>query len=189
MKTTSLFVELLVIGTGAMIALALVLTSMIQLDTHWLSSTLEDYSLLVALFAFSFIYLLGIVVDRLADMLFDARSQQIKATVYKADENILADKINIYHNATPLVEMINYGRSRMRICRGWILNLLFIIIAFDGYCLLNQSGDILSLIGINVLALAFLYLLYICWKNLTIKEYSKIRTISDLLPKTEDNMR
>jgi len=178
MKTTSLFVELLVIGTGTLIWIILLLNAL-GIDVLNSIKTYLEFELMLTSLALAIIYTLGIVTDRLADGLLSIPAKKIRSKIYPNRKEIIIDKVEIYNNATPLVDMIDYGRSRLRICRGWIFNLVFIQLS-GNWNLWKLSGKS-QLMIFNIFMIVLLVGLYYAWSNLAQKEYEKIKNISTAL--------
>ena len=138
MSTTNLFVELIVIGIGAM--LWLILLTLALFGFQWLQFKVE---ILVALVIplLSLIYLLGIIVDRIADSIFERIwSKQIRKTVYQESnqQNFYNDRRLVLSQQNPITERLLYAQSRTRICRGWSLNaavitLTYVILMFSQF--------------------------------------------------------
>ena len=74
-------------------------------------------------------YVLGIIVDRLADYLHSISSRQHwkSAPFASMAEYHDANKLIRYHSGQ-VWQHLEYTRSRMRICRGWSLNCLLLLI-------------------------------------------------------------
>ncbi|MGH2750778.1 MAG: hypothetical protein ACRDK3_07895 [Actinomycetota bacterium] len=129
MSTTSLFVELIVIGVGA--AGWLGLTILAVFGYKWVNvDSLGSLPLLVPLLSIT--YLLGIVVDRAADRMFDRQAQR---QLRRSFENRQAyEKARILAAAkSPLLDLMEYNRSRLRICRGWIVNCAALGISLNAF--------------------------------------------------------
>lgn len=170
MNVTALFVELLVIGMGTATWLALFLAAILgyRFDTNLLQ---ENPALIGTLTAI--VYVLGIVVDRLVRDLFmptleaKARSAvftadriaRIKAIAPDIDESNLSMEMEkfIRANSESLAHKIDYNRSRLRICRAWILHFALIGVGFTWWNYRVQlvdaatqvwllSGDVLLMI-------------------------------------------
>jgi hypothetical protein len=131
MATTPLFVEIIVIGVGAFTAVALIVTA--ALDAPWL--LLKDVTAFI--FAFPFLalsYVLGIIVDRLADYMHGVFSRQTWkckpfASIAEYHE---AHKLIRYHSG-PACQHLEYTRSRMRICRGWSVNCVLLLLGANAW--------------------------------------------------------
>jgi hypothetical protein len=130
MNTTNLFVELIVIGIGAAIWVFCFLATAFGYD--WINHGLFASTLGVG-FVIGVVYVLGIVTDRIADGLFEASvSKYYRRKIYSSDtERFYADRTLLLLQHSPCSELFEYGRSRMRICRGWALNSVLTTIAFN----------------------------------------------------------
>jgi hypothetical protein len=126
MATTALFVELIVTGVGAFTALALMLTATMGAP----DLLINDTTALIFAFPFlAFSYVLGIIVDRFSDYVYGLFSQRDRESQFAS--------VAEYHNAKRLIRYhsermwlhLEYTRSRLRICRGWSLNCVFLLIS------------------------------------------------------------
>ena len=176
MNTTSLFVELVVIGVGVLIWLLLLLVAFFGLPVMPPDNALL---LATALPVLALIYVLGIVWDRLADVVFNRLwGRQLRDRYYDDIGAYYDDRRTILMNAPALAELLEYGRSRLRICRGWALNALLIGLTLM-LVFMRQPDAAQPLSGLLLAAsLASLLLAlgaWLAWRNLTLSEYRKIR--------------
>ncbi len=139
MNTTAIFVELLLIGFGAACWLVLFLAGIVsaRLDAHSFEFTAPVVSVVVGV-----AYVLGIVVDRLMRGLFAGPIQRWAARRVFNDDNVrsilksaprvegrdFSMKLEKYIRARSeaLGNKIDYNRSRLRICRAWVVHFLLI---------------------------------------------------------------
>lgn len=134
-------------------------------------------------------YILGIVSDRVADSLFDKiwKARLVKQ-FYPQDGDDYDDRRYIYLRSERLAGLLEYGRSRLRICRGWTLNTLLILISLDLF-ILRQVTGLLNQLSIfafsNGLLLALSYGLWFSWKQLTLADYRKVKRQSAWLRSQE----
>jgi len=132
-STTSLFVELVVIGIGAAIWVTLVILAFFGYE--WVSID-KALSLPAAIPILSVVYVLGIVSDRIIDILFD----RLWGATLRLKE---FPDTAVYHQArrtaltgsNAMADIIEYSRSRLRICRGWSVHSLLIAIALVVFAL------------------------------------------------------
>ena len=170
MNVTALFVELLVVGIGTATWLALFLAAILKykFDTNLLQDNPALIGTLTAI-----VYVLGIVVDRLVRDLFmptletkarmavftPERIKHIKEIAPHIDERNLSMEIEKFIRAKSesLASKIDYNRSRLRICRAWVLHFVLIGIGFTWWNCRVQlvdaathvwllSGDVLFLL-------------------------------------------
>ncbi len=125
MTTTQLFAELLVIGIGVACWLSLLLAAAFGYRFDEGIPKL-DASLLVALAAVA--YVLGIVVDRIAYALLN----RMESKITKGADHLYAQEMERYIlvSSDALGKQTQYNRSRLRICRAWVVNALLIVLAF-----------------------------------------------------------
>jgi hypothetical protein len=155
MTTTSLYVELLVIGLQVLAWLVLLLVRVFHLGDEELTQAwgqLKDLGLVLVAGAFALAYMLGIIADKLCKLLFQVipvyeacckAATRIKCTslyksLYKSKEHDAMDETSIgmayayvsAHSDQPDAELL-YARSKVRILRASILNVpLILLLAF-----------------------------------------------------------
>ena len=133
MSTTTLYAELVVIGTGAAI-FVLVLFYCLTGDSSWFTrlgglSSLGSAAALIP--GLSIIYLLGVINTNVGYLLFKwpenwLRRQALSKSKHKYD----LIKNNVYISQHhELIEDFHFRRSKIRICRGWFINSLLILFA------------------------------------------------------------
>ena len=107
MSTTDLFVELIVIGIGAALWLSLLVFTVF--GTNWVSA--EAMSSLLALIPLAAtVYVLGIVVDRIADIVFNwLWDQRMRRKVYDDEETYFDDRRLIYTHSERMADLLEYG--------------------------------------------------------------------------------
>lgn len=157
MKTTVLFVELVVIGSGTLIWLVLLTTTLCGIH---LQDVLHKISLASLAPFLGVSYVLGIVFDRLAWSWFRKTEEKCRKTIldqYSTSEidDVEDDGIRVTSRAlSPLGEdwerhisissealrsNILYNRHRLRISRSWGPNFLLIAVASALACYENQT--------------------------------------------------
>jgi len=188
MNTTSLFVELIVIGAGVGIWLILLLVAVF--DFGWLTFSYPEL-LGSAIPALAVIYVFGIIWDRLADRLFELLwADPLRQSHFKKLENYYEARRIILTRSAALSELLEYGRSRLRICRGWTLNALMIGISLNilAWSRLAGSAEVwwLSLAG-STACLALAAGSWYAWWSLSKAEYRKIKEQSAYLKKDNED--
>lgn len=140
MNTTSLFVELLVVGVGGVIWLTVGAAAFV--DTPAVLANLptmrSELVLLMLGPLTALTYVLGIVLDRVADALSDLETARIDRASQRSKkpgsfyacsrDQAREAKTYIYQRADRLADLFEYGRSRLRICRGSTLNALLLLL-------------------------------------------------------------
>lgn len=145
MNTTVLYAELLVVGSGAAISILIFFYSFFG-DKSWFSNIQELSTIggLVSLIpVLSIIYLLGIVISNVGYILFQPLLVLFKSEVTKDSEvnkekdqkegaKLYKEKRFQLYNSAPsaLIEDFEFRQSKIRICRGWVINASSIAVAF-----------------------------------------------------------
>ncbi|MCP4536302.1 MAG: hypothetical protein GY832_04075 [Chloroflexi bacterium] len=188
MSTTDLFVELMVIGIGAAIWLILLIFSIF--GYKWILP--EQVVSLVALIPVAaVVYVLGIVVDRIADTIFEKLwGQTLCKKVYETKKEYYDDRRLIYTRAERLGNLLEYGRSRLRICRGWTLNTILILITQNMF-IWTWVGDRRLRVGLgifcNIAVGLFAFANWFAWRQLSLANYRKVREQSAFLRSVESS--
>jgi hypothetical protein len=182
MSTTNLFVELLVIGVGAACWVGLLLLGGVRIEAipeAWLRS----YPLL--LLCLAFIYVLGIVTDRLADWTFDRLfSSRIRERFFASKREYQDARRLVLSSSTRLADLHEYGRTRIRICRGWALNSMVASVVLAVQALLQPEHPLWGSGAAQSAMLAFFGLSLGCWwawRLLCTYEYLKVGEHADFL--------
>lgn len=120
MNTTNLFVELIVIGVGAAAWILMLVLAIFGRNSVPTDSALSAAALVPSL---SIVYLLGILTDRAGDALFEkAWVPRLRAPLFPDEADYHRAKTDFMLSSDRLAQLLEYGRSRMRICRGWVVN-------------------------------------------------------------------
>ena len=177
MNTTNLFVELIVIGIGAATWIALFVFSFFGIG--WVTSLETLFSFTVLIPALSVVYVLGIITDRIADFCFEKmRGNTLRSKWFQNINDYYRSRRLVYTGSERLGDLLEYGRSRMRICRGWALNAVLILVSFNLFMSVQtpqiQNKPLLWLAASLTLAL-FAGGSYFAWLNLTVAEYRKVK--------------
>ncbi|MGI9428781.1 MAG: hypothetical protein ACR2NM_08995 [Bythopirellula sp.] len=182
MTTTNLFVELIVIGVGAACWVGMLIMGVFGVE--WIEADLlQNYSVVVAILAV--VYLLGIISDRLADYVFDKLfSGPLRARYFKEKREYQDARRLIFSLSDRLADMHDYGRTRIRICRGWAVNAICIAASFN-FLLVRQfpetswyrTAATAGTVGFLLLS----FTSWSSWRMLCATEYLKIREHSDYL--------
>ena len=178
MTTTHLFVELLVIGFGAIAWLVLLGAAVFGYD---LDHRFLTWKTLVPLL--SVVYVLGIIVDRVADWVLDRLDRRHLDKYFKDNRDAyFVGRRTLVVFGPELWAHLEYGRSRLRICRGWALNAIMFLIAVNAYHWTHHPAILQPgwrLVTANFALAIFCGLCFACWWRLNKKEYQKIQRQSD----------
>jgi hypothetical protein len=177
MNTTNLFVELIVIGIGAAIWITLFVFSF--LGYTWAPTPDKWFSFAVLIPTVSVIYVLGIIVDRLADSSFEKLwSKTIRNKWFQNIDEYYRARRLIYKSSERIGDLLEYGRSRMRISRGWAFNAALIFVGFNLFMALQSphfdSKLLVWIVGAVALAL-LTYGAYFSWLSIIVTEYRKVK--------------
>ncbi len=126
MTTTNLLVELVVIGTGAAFWVMFAVLSVFGYRWIVFDRFVDLLSAPMLIPALSVVYILGIVVDRLADGLFHRWDEAVRRSVFETPQEYQKAKAQLYIKSDALTELFEYSRSRIRVCRGWTINAVLI---------------------------------------------------------------
>jgi hypothetical protein len=182
MATTNLFVELLVIGVGAACWVGLLILAAFGLEFTQ-SELFSAYPALVSLLAV--VYLLGIISDRVADFVFDkCFSSPLRVRFFECKRDYQDARRLVFDSSDRLADMHEYGRTRIRICRGWSLNAVLIAVCLNVFlqtrCAETQwflDATRWGTAGCLLLAIAAWW----SWRLLCVTEYLKIRENAEFL--------
>ena len=180
MNTTTLYAELIVVGSGTSIFLALFLYSRMG-DAAWLSKLggLSSIGSVASLIPFlSVIYLLGIVITNVAHLIFKGWEDALrnKALAGSQYEEV---RTRLYTSGdNELIEEFRFRRSKIRICRGWFINSILILIALLSYLWTGKMPEAIVWFSIIIVWLLMIGI-RVSWLNATntelkwLKSYAK----------------
>lgn len=176
MSTTNLFVELLVVGVGAFAWVVLLILGFADKDIEVVFK-LADVAWFVPLV--SIVYVLGIVADRVADGIFEKFwGNTIHNQIFSDRNSYYKARSMIFSSSQAIAELLEYNRSRLRICRGWGLNSVMLIVAVNLYAILRSAPYAEQFV--MVLTGSVLFFMIACgswfsWRDILTKEYSKTK--------------
>lgn len=175
MNTTNVFIELVVIGFHALIGIALIVLALVGYQN------LDVEKLLTINLAFPVLaiaYILGILVDRMADRVFIAQDYKMRPADSEADlPSFLTMRYYILHKSSNIYAQLEYIRSRLRIARAAVFNFILATIAALLFVLLQfeKAFTVLNLVmlcaGILIIGAILTFASYQSWMGL-VKSYS-----------------
>jgi hypothetical protein len=176
MSTTNLFVELLVTGFGALIWMSLTVISFFGWEWIPLSTVLSAEGI-APIFAIT--YLLGIVTDRVSDVLFEHFfTRSLREKHFPNSHDYHEARLTVITKSDRLAALHEYARSRLRICRGWTLNFCFIAISTNVF-IWSQRQSLTSPLLLSVFITLFCVFLtvgcWFTWSRLTATEYIRLK--------------
>lgn len=167
MTTTALFVELVVVGVGALLNVALLLATVFTLSVPTQAPEWFDGSLLLAA-VFLAAYPLGLLLDRVADLALGWPAGRLRRPYFADVDSFRRARIAVYAD-TSLRDAFEYARHRIRISRGWALNLAMLLGTYNAlvWLRLPDSRPLLrlSVTGTTLLLVLLLASLY-SWAKL-----------------------
>ena len=169
---TALFVEVLVIGVGALVAFAV--AAAVLIGPAPVREALSEAGATGALLVTAAAYAMGIVVDRAADAVFQPAAGRLLSKSFQ-DRRAYERARQIVHAVPNLSARSAYSRSRLRVCRGWALNVGALIVLLQIYALVR--GDTMpdnALLAGWVLGGAALLGLILTWRSLARNGYQQL---------------
>lgn len=108
------------IGTGA--ASWILLLVFAFLGYAWVDlDTFGSWNALLPVVAF--VYVLGIVVDRIADSLLRKSDRRLRNRAFEGSEkDYHYVRTYVFYRSDKFKDIFDYSRSKLRICRAWIFN-------------------------------------------------------------------
>jgi hypothetical protein len=127
MNTTSIFVELVVIGLHTAIWVGLII---LTFASHQNLDPEKLFTLNLALPILAITYILGILIDRASDMVLAAQDDRLRSqNDFRGLPSFLSMRFYILSKSSDVYEQLEYTRSRLRIARASILNFAFTTVA------------------------------------------------------------
>jgi hypothetical protein len=192
MSTTSLFVELIVIGVSTLVWLALLIFAVFGYAWVPIDVLLSPAAAVPVL---AVVYVLGIISDRIADAVFDRIwSDDLRGPYFQNKAEYYQARRRILIHSERLSDLLEYGRSRLRICRGWAFNSILVAIALNAF-LWTNFGNLPSTWPVSIFSSIFLLALavgaWFAWQRLVKAEYRKIKEQAAIFmsPETTDTDR
>src|SRR5215210_6955687 len=132
MATTAVVAEILIVGLEAEAWISLAILTVF--GTDWIADVaVKDFATLLTVIVLAAAYVLGIVVDRLADTLlhwYEGTSfgKRVKASMSTNGEiakpaRVSAMRMRVMHESEGMGRFLDYQRSRWRIARATVVNL------------------------------------------------------------------
>lgn len=183
MSTTNLFVELLIVGIGAFFWILLIVIGVMNVSIESITLLFEMKYFIPLI---SIIYVLGIVIDRVADSVFDKLwGNKIRDSIFPDRNNYYRARSLIFSSSESISDLLEYNRSRLRICRGWTLNSVMMISSLNLYAFRKVSPSDEIVLLSSVVLLLFSVGAWYAWRNILKKEYGKTKHQADLIMKNE----
>ncbi|MFI1488052.1 hypothetical protein [Streptomyces sp. NPDC020747] len=170
---TAMFVEVLVVGIGFVTGLALLAVAAAGPETAAKAAPVAG-STPAAGAGLAAAYALGILVDRAADKVLAPIRRRLRQGTFPSDSTYAQARLTLA-TLPSLVALADYARSRMRICRGWIINTALLTLAGDLVLLRYDIGHRAQLMAVTtVVGLALTAGFYLAWHTITATGYTKL---------------
>lgn len=170
---TAMFVEVLVVGIGFLTGLGILAAAIAGPHTgHRLVPLLGTP--LAAGAALAFAYALGILIDRAADLVLAPLRRKLRRQSFTTSGAYAQARLKLAE-IPALAARADYARSRLRICRGWILDSALLTLATDlalaRYPVHNRHA---LLVTTTLLGTAIAIGFYLSWHTITATGYRKL---------------
>ncbi len=171
MNTTSIFVELVIIGFQSLIWVGLFVLTIVGPQKMPIEKLL---TLNMAVPALAAGYILGILIDRLSDIAFIPADHRLRKEHDLHDlPPFLTMRFYILHKSKDSYDQLEYTRSRLRIARAAFLNFILISIASMLFVLIRmqQAFSAFQLLATSLflggMGLLLTWISYRAWAALT----------------------
>ena len=131
LATTAVFAEILIVGLEVEAWLAFALLSVFGHEWLFEIDGVKDFAALLTLVVLALAYVLGIIVDRLADTLVNGFERTRLGTKVKGwmskpgkESELATMRMTVMAASDELTSFLDYQRSRWRIARATVLNLV-----------------------------------------------------------------
>lgn len=181
MNTTSLFVELVVIGIGA--GFWIILLVFAFFGYSWVPTD-TAFSIMAAIPFLTTVYVLGIVSDRMIDKLFDKIwGNKLKLEYFANSSEAYEARRTVITSSDRMADIIEYNRSRLRICRGWAVHSIMIAIIIPIFAFMQLPSALATKVSIGGILLFIILGVssYYAWKYLNHAQYLKVKEQAEFL--------
>lgn len=152
MSTTSLFIEIVIIGYMGCAWLAVIFGITFGLpNTRLLLDVMAKAQIPITVILTAFAYFFGILIDRLADSVLDGWDERIRKKIQSGNEPPVTTMQSILFVKSPeSVQRFNYQQNRLRVVRAAILNLGILLLVSLIYVFIRVPSN---QIGVSLLSL------------------------------------
>ena len=129
MNTTNYTIELLIAGISTTLWLAIL---SVAIWGNWVANWYPaiDNELTIVLILFPFVYMIGVLGDRLASGLVSPLEDKIRKRFFATEAEYKKARSVTYIKHEALIKLFEYNSVRVRICRNWCLNGVLILISW-----------------------------------------------------------
>lgn len=192
MKDYQYYLELIIAGTGGLVWIFILSIDVFGAELFYFEySNLQNMSdallLGLLLILFPFVFVSGIIIDRISDFIFDKLINiKISKKYFDTKYDYQKAKSLIFYKSSNLKALYEYGRMRSRVCRSWTINSILILLSVN--YLVWGGGTIESTdlkwrisIFVSTLLLGSTFVSFFTWRNLTKKEYRFVKMEEEIL--------
>jgi len=129
MNTTNYTIELLIAGISTTLWLLML---SVAFYGNWIAAWFPkmDNELAMVLVLFPFVYMIGVLGDRLASGLASPMEHRVRKRYFATEDEYKRARSATYIKHEPLIKLFEYNSVRVRICRNWCLNGVLILISW-----------------------------------------------------------
>jgi 8-oxo-dGTP pyrophosphatase MutT (NUDIX family) len=185
--TTALVAEILVAGLEAVAWLSLFIVAAVgSSGIHW--SRLASFGALLTLVILAAAYVLGVVIDRFSDTVVLAVYRLWRPRPVDMPNDIDHMRLTLLKEDDGVAKQLEYQRSRMRVARSTVLNLIILAPALGLFLSFRTNADSAILAGSLAAVLLTAGLTYIAFRLIDftyVQRLSQAYRIHEDLPKPE----
>lgn len=136
---------------------------------------------------------MGIVFDRISDTIFElVWAKELFRKYYENKDDFHDDRRFIYIHEGRLADLLEYGRSRLRICRGWALNSVLILLTLNFFVWTKLPDSSLK-IQVSIFG-SFLCIFLACgtwfsWYKLTLNDFRRVKEQANFLKQFQSQLK
>ena len=155
MTTTAIVAELVIGGLEAATWVALYVFAVA--GTDWVDwAQLSDWQALILLLLVAAAYVLGILVDRVADSSLSRLDRIAFGKPKLRGREVQTMRVALLHHEDGNTRFLEYQRSRMRVARATVLNLVLLAPALAAFLLAQTGADWWTAAAVAAVVLAAL---------------------------------
>lgn len=180
MSLTAVFAELLIVGVQGTVWLFLFI--LVLFGYEWLDDdlleALADFPELLFVVYFALAYTLGITIDRIADSTLSFYDKTFRQNYLPGNlPTVPRMRLYLMEKSPTAHTYIDYIRSRMRIARSTMFNLVIIFLAFNLLTVVRLADviDFNTYISISFSLLFFIGTSFIVWRRIARTYYKRLK--------------
>lgn len=176
MKTTEVFVEILIIGFGPVVA---AIVGVHSLSAATFVGIFKLHPSIVIVVGSIVCFIFGVVIDRISDSLLSNYEMGLRQSVLRsAGETVSFQELRsrVYVAVPHIREWAEYGRVRLRVCRGWVVNIVLIVVVYSSALVVKGESVLWNFNYFAVFVALFVIWIgcVFSWRQLTLSECKRI---------------